>query len=302
MAIILPGYETLLQNQFYTKDSVIDPNIPNGKPLPAKELIWLSTYTLPFEEEVINYLQQKVQKIESLVGSQTKLSQLSLLEQALTNLSRDARTMIKTNQEDVIGQLMENVSFFANKDSMPQRCLQVSRGLILTELFDSINKTDDPDWHPGQLFSLTNRYGALHGRHMSLREEPVEKWVAFLTVDEDLLPKKAIINSLLKYGSAVSDHLQIQHLGAPYVNYPKPEVKRILDMVYKSLSGETINVTDISNLLLDQITLDVLEPLLFMDHKERNIQKQPIEDDDEDALPVVSLFGGNNKSGKDKPN
>lgn len=306
MVIILPGYDVFILNQVFAKDSLIDPNIdpnlPNGNLLPAKELIWLSKYAVPFEEEVVSYLQQKIQKIESLVGSNIKLQQLSELEQALTNLSRDARTMIKTNQEDILGQLIENIPIFADRESLPQHCLQVGYGLALTEVLDNhAHKISSPDWHPGHLFSLTNKYGSIHGSRMVIREEPIEKWVAFLTLDGDVLPKKVIINSLLNFGSAVSDHLQIWHSGIPYVNYSKIEVKSVLDAVYKGLSGRAADVTDSSKVLLDQITLDLLEPLLITDHLQKQLPKQPIEDDD-DSVQTVPLFGSDNKPGKDKPN
>ncbi len=293
MAITLSGYEILFSNQVYVKDAFID---TGRELLPAKELIWLSKYTVPSKEEVVNYLQQKVQKIDSLAGSK----QLSILEQALTSLSGESREIIKTNREEVLGQLIEEVPLFANQEVLPRRCLQVTYGLALTEVLEkNINKTNNPNWHPGQLFYLKNKYSLLCGSKLNIYEDPVEKWIVFLTLENELLPKKAIVNSLLEFGSVLSDHLRICRSGLPYGNYPKQEVKGLLGIVYKGLSGKAAEATDISNILLDQVALDLLEPLLYVDHLKKVAGEKP----NRSRSPLVlAHFGGSNKSGSDKPN
>lgn len=297
MSIILPGYEALIPNQVYVKDAYISAGA--GK-FAAKDIVLLRKFTLPYEGEVVSYLQQKIDE-QKLSDSPAVTQQLSPLEVMITNFPGELKTLIKTNEGNTIKLLKACIPATAGREGWPPRqSLQVKHGLALAEYLQSAKCwRKNPGWYHNVLFSVDNDFTDSNGIE---RFEPVEQWTVQLSLNDNALPKKEVIDSLLELGSAASVQLQVARFGIPYVNYPKQDVQQALDLVYESLQGRAAEVADLSRSLLEQNALKTLINFLANQLEEvpENGFKNEFRGDDD--LPAVFMPFGNNNKSSEKPN
>lgn len=293
MTLILPGYEALIPSQVYAKDSYIS---AGAKKLAAKDIVLLRKFTLPYEDEVVSYLQQKIKETK-LPDNPTIAQQVSSLEIIIANFPEELKTLIKANDRNTISRLKMYVPAPAGREGWPPRqSLQVKLGLALTEYFKSAKRwKKNPAWYHNVLFSGDNHFTDSSGvEHF----EPVEQWTVQLSLNDNVLPEKAAIGFLLNLGSAMSVQLQVAQFGVPYVNYPKQDIQQVLDLVYKSLQGTAVEVADMSRSLMEQNAFKTL--IAFLADKLEEAPENAFKPDD-DLPAVFTPFGSGNKRGE-KPN
>lgn len=304
MAIKLSGYEPIIKDRVYIKNSAF---YAAGKVLPMKEFLALQKYTLPTEEQVVKYLQQKIKEAEAAAAGRKLLgSAPGSLEEHLLNLSAGLRASIKSGKEEELTFIRENTPAVpAEAGKQANSYLEVRCGHMYADIFEEHRHqgvTKSVDWfYDAFCRCLTFNSNSEH------IIEPVDKWGARLLLCDNSLPSKRIIDFLLGRSVGLSKELFMSRLGNVYINYPQHEVKKTLDVVYAGLNGNLHQVVDISEKRLQNAALPAIEALLAREQFQKQQSSKQQDSPQQKALVLWNADtkpagGSGGTPDKSKPN
>lgn len=148
MTIILPGYETVYEGRVYFRDFTLK---PGDGDIDLREILMLSKYTAPTEDQVVEYLKGLADKVSTraslLVGINGDLpNDLSDLEKVLMRLPAQIISDMRTGNDVCMKFIRENTS--ALNTDVPLTYLHVGSGVILPNFVtENKDRIAGPEWY-----------------------------------------------------------------------------------------------------------------------------------------------------------
>ncbi len=251
MVITLSMYDTVFENAVYTQDFML---MVQENPLLTKRVIILRRYTEPTEDQVVAYLQKKVEALDGkgrlvlLDGS--RLSEKgSALEAVLVALPDNVRNDIRTGNEDCITFIRDHTRAPKLKEGMPQRMyMHVKYGLLPSTLVEKNKEAgalEDAGWYDAAL------------SHEGLQKAGFGEQFALKLAYDHRLPPQEEINVLLKHGTRISRTLEVSK------TYSPREAQEVVNALYGDLSNSEgiALLRDVSHDILEEHSL---APLLAL--------------------------------------
>lgn len=251
MAIQLPGYEEIFANEVYGRNVGFTPEREgNGKQDVLREVILLNRYTEASEDQVVEYLRQKTEEVEStaalILPSGVESEGKNILESALIALPPTARRHIRTGFDDCIRFVRQNTPApYIEEGELPDKFIYVGYGLIPLETIKANEERGNVE--------KAGWYRAALSHEPLIRAGMGERWnMKLLLTQNDELPNRAELDILLKHGAHESRTLSINR-----TNYPIEQVRNVANAIYEGLfpPQEIANLRDASKERLERLTL-----------------------------------------------
>jgi len=217
------SYKSVLDNTVYAKCKIAIIN--DDKKVVLSCIILPKRYILPTEDQVIEYLQQKVKYVEDsiawhLLGG-SHVSEKTSLERAIIDLPIQLRKDLGRGEEECMKFVRSHTPAPALSDEEPSlQYMYIKYGLIPNEII--IKKRRDINnshWYESALSQEILRENGLG-----------ERWIMRILLDEGSLPERSEIDTLLNHGTSRSQTLYISQ---DY--YSTREVEEVMDFVYEYL-------------------------------------------------------------------
>jgi len=278
MAIEIPGYEAVIENQVYARGMTL---VLNGQSVDVKCLLLPRRYTEATKDQVVEYLPKKAEELAptaAVIIPGQKFEGKSSLEQALLALSQkfptafnDLRTRNKDRMEFIRG--TTPAKSFAEGET-PGQYVYVRYGIVLSSTIQEAQakgEIKDCVW-----YELKMRDEELRKQDLGERCRPK------LLLNNGQLPDAAeVMNLLLKHKVVVSDTLTVSP-----PDYDLEEVTSLISKIYKALPNEEAiaQLTDVSGKVLDEAAFAPIEKL-YMNEQKKAMMRQAMQAAQQQGLP-----------------
>ena len=264
MAIELPGYKTVLDNQVYFRDHgdrtllkfSSNPSNSSVELKEIEEVLLLLKYTVPTEESVIDHLHEKATQVDTRLslmpsnGRPVEIPNESLLEKALRNLPRKVRTDIRSKNAECLEFIRRNTSA-PKADGDPTQFVILRYGFIPVEVIRHYQQETE--------VALNSKWYNNTLEHAPLIKQGYgESWQVKIKLDQGELPK---CNQDPLKGSNITFGTERMPVGR--LRIAGEEVIHTLDALYSSFdSPEALSrLEDISPVLLEKASLESIAAL-----------------------------------------
>ena len=264
MAIELPGYKTVLDNQVYFRDHgdrtllkfSSNPSNSNVELKEIEEALLLLKYTFPTEESVIDYLHEKATQVDTRLslmpsnGRPVEIPNESLLEKALRNLPQKARRDIRAKNEACIEFIRRNTSA-PKAEGDPTQFVVLRYGFIPVEVIRQHQQE-------GEIALNSKWYNNAFEHAPLIKQGYGESWQLKVKLEKGELPK---YNQDPLKGNHITFGTERMPVGR--LRIAGEEVIHTLDALYSSFdSPEALSrLEDISPVLLEKASLESIAAL-----------------------------------------
>ena len=246
--ITLPGYDVLIPNAVYGKDTGFVVLNNSGSEVGIKEVVLPKVYREATENDVVKYLQEKASEsygASSIILLHGHKRDGSILDQALKDLPSKVIADLMNKNEGLENFIRQNTKAPATQDAF--RYLSIRIGLVPEDLVEKISDYKIYD------ALLSDERLAANNLGEALR-------IKMLLYEDSLYNDKSEIEVLLKHGTMISETLEINR------RYEPKKVMELMDVLYSGLVG-----TDFSKSFPDstQDSLDAyaIQPIIELHKK-----------------------------------
>lgn len=245
MGIELSGYGTVLENEVYVKDRIMQAD--DGQQAALKEILILRLHTEITEDDVVKYLQRKAEEVAgaaSLILPESVESERSGLEKLVMKLPDNVRNDIRAGNKECLRFIRAHTPAKAlEQRKSPNQYLHVRRGLIPDGFLKASREAggaESAKWYDAAL-----SYQGLKKCGLG------EQWAMKILLQNQTLPDKGEITILAKHGAYSSRTLDISA-----EEYSPEEAISVIEAVYHGLSSR--EKVDLLHIMPDYI----IEPML----------------------------------------
>jgi len=264
MSIQLPKYSSLVENSVFSRDIFKDLE-GNGRKIMLKQILILKRYKEQTEDDVVRYLQTKVEELEGIssliLPNGVNIGNKSPLEEAIIKLNPSVLRDIKNGKEDCLNFIRQATKAIKLRDgATPSQYLYVKYGLIPHELKIENRDTENSRFYSNLLTYLLKQSRGILG----------ESFKMSLLTNEWVLPERSDLEVLLKHMTNSSKTFEIDRY-----KYNIEEVRSILDAVYSGLNKDGIlKLEDISREFLEDYAEQPVIALHQMSSINQIVQEQ----------------------------
>ncbi len=232
MTITIPGYQKILPNQVYSQPTLVTDT--DGEVVKLEKILVLTRYQQPSEQDVVDYLVNKANKVSGLTGIDGKHLNTDLIVGLISRFPAQVQVDFRTKNEGLMQFLRDHTAApRLGEDQERATYLSVDYGVLPRQIIDdNVGSFQDLAGYEKSLIHPQIR-GVGLGR----------KWKADLLYNKEGLPNRSELEVLLKHGVHESRTFSMS-----VTSYNLDDVKKVLDAVYEGVPRDKIDsVTDVSD-------------------------------------------------------